>query len=210
MEISYKSEPEVRSILGGDFITPAEISANLKFSYSFDELITFHETFPSLKTLYFLRLNNFALIACPPVETSLLEIRERSTQLFRRKSGGWFSKEDELFSRNDKVCPGWLMIRKKLIADSVGRTWKEQRRLVPRGESAPNAAEKAWSILSFLRVRNILLFPDFSTRTSSVDAEENHVVLGRSAFGGVNVYSCWNENCYDYVGITSVLRQDKD
>lgn len=208
--IMHKCKPDASSILGRDFITPAEISSAFNARYCFDDLVYFDETMPSLKTLQYLHCNGFLLIARPPANKSLLEIREQNKVSFRRQNGGWFAGDEQFFSRSDKVGRGWLMIRKKPLLDSTEKIWKEQRRMIPRDEYVPNVAEMAWGILAHWKIRNILLLPDFSVRTSSTDADDNHVSIGRSAFGGINVYSGWDEKYYEHIGIISARDSSKN
>ena len=185
---------DVRAILGKDFISPEEIAKARKIVYGDDLLAHFARTVPSEKVIRWLRENGFVLMAGPPKPLSLLEIRDINAQLFYSKEGGWYANERERFSRDDKVAPEWLMLRKGIFPDSMRKNWDEQRALLSEFEAEyiPNAPEVAWGITTYKEVRNVWLLPDIYARTSSADSGGFRVDLGDSAVGGVFVSLYWS------------------
>ena len=95
----------------------------------------------------------------------------------------WYAKDKEKFARNDFVkAARWMIIRKDLVENSTNKTWEEQLCLIPNGYSVPNAAEMAYAVAAYFKVRGVSLLelgisPDH-VRTSSVAADGNHVFVG--------------------------------
>lgn len=194
---------DVQTILGKDFITPEEIAAARKLTYSDKVLQHFVETLPSKEVLQWLCGNDFALIAGPPSPMSLLEVRNINATLFYTQSGGWYENDKEKFSRGDKVMSKWIMIRKGIVPNSTSKTWDEQQRLFSEVEYVPNAPEAVWGITTYKEIRGVWLFPDIYVRTSSVDSDGGRVIVGCSAYGGVGVDYYWGDYRISYIGLSS-------
>lgn len=197
----------VRNILGKDFISPEEIAIARKLTYDDDVLRHFAETLPSEEVLQWLRDNGFTLIAGPPSPMSLLEVRNLNAQLFYTKSGGWYEKPKEEFSRNDKVVTEWLMLRKGIVPNSTSKTWEERQGLLTDVEYVPNVAEMTWGETTYKEVRKTWLFPNIYARTSSVGSDGYRVYVGYSADGGVGVGSVWDDRRNGLLGLASARKR---
>jgi hypothetical protein len=168
-----------RSVLGKDFISPAEMAGIGNFSYSEEMLLNFTNNVPSFDTLLMLKKNNYVLIAGPTSDVNFLDIHECNSEFFSIKSKNRFEKEGHSFVKGDVVRAGsWLMLRKKEVPDSRLANWDCQCDLVTRPERVPNVAEVIYGILAYRKLRKVNLLPDFFVRTSSTDKSGDHVMVG--------------------------------
>lgn len=188
-----------RTILGNDFVAPEEIAVVRKLTYDDDRARHFAETLPSVEVLQWLRDNGFVLIAGTPNSMSLLEVRNLNVQLFCNKERGWYAEPKEKFSRDDKVTAEWIMLRKGIVPNSTSKIWDEQQGLLAEVEYVPNVVETTWSETTYKEVRNVWLFPYIYVRTSSVGSDGNHVDVGGSVNGGIDVGH--NPDDYPYVNL---------
>jgi len=94
-------------ILGKDFIPPELIDGATNVSYDNKLFQYFFDTLPSEEVMVWLRDTDqgFALIAGPSFKMSLLVITNFKSQLFYDKRGGWYTEEQQAFSRDDKIMP---------------------------------------------------------------------------------------------------------
>lgn len=192
-----------RLILGKDFIPAEEISQNRGVSYSNEQLVMFAGSLPVKDELMWLRNNDYMLVAGPPAQMSLLEIRDIKPGYFYTKTGGWYSGEKEKFSRDEKVLVAWLGLRKKPVPDSISRDWDNQNLLLTKAERTPNSAETAWGITTYKAVRDIYLLNSVYVRTSSVVSVGGRVYLGDFGPPGFGVNDCWDGLCDSSLGLAS-------
>jgi hypothetical protein len=200
----YNNYAFTRTILGKDFIEPKEIAQARKLVYSDALLRYFAETLPSEEVLQWLHENGFTLIAGPPNPMSFLEICELKNQLFCSEPGNYYAN----FSREDKVHPEWLMLRKGIVPKSTGKTLYEQEKLLTEVEYVPNASETMWGETTYKEVRNAWLFSNIYARTSSVDSASFRIRVGDLAGGGVCVDDDWVGRCDDFLGLASARKRN--
>ena len=177
-------------ILGQDFITPEEVARAKGLVYTDDFLQQFENTLPSEDVLRYCRENGFVLVAGPPQSMNLLEIRNLKPEYFYSKSGGWFAEDRQRFSREDKVNPGWLALRKEPVSNSTSKNWDEQFQLLADAEQVPNAAEVVWGLTTYKAVRDIYLLPNVYVRTSSLGSGGLRVYVGH--FDGAGLFLICN------------------
>lgn len=195
------------AILGKDFITPEEIaSARPGIVYTEAQLEEFESTLPSREELDWLRDNGFMLVAGPPRDMSLLEIRDLKNEYLYSKTGGWYSNDKERFSRDDKATTKWLKLRKGPVPKSTSKNWNEQQALLSEIEYVPNAAEATWTVTSYKAVRGTYLLPNVYVRTSSLDSDSHRVVVGGFDAKGLYVYYYWDDTRYGGIGLASARK----
>jgi len=193
-----------RLILGDDYITAEEVATAYGVSYTDEQLEHLADTLPDTQTILWLRANGYMLIAGPPTEMNLLEVRELDNKLFYSKTEGWYSKDKEKFAREDKVKAGeWLAVRKDEVPNSFSKTWKEQQDLITEDEYVPNAPEVSYAVTAYFKVRGIYLLRGKYVRTSSVDAGGGHVDVGNFDEDGLNVNNYYDDNRNDNIGVAS-------
>jgi len=198
----------IRTILGKDFITPEEIAETYGLSYSGELLRHLAETIPSEKVLRWCGNNDFMLVAGPPNPLSLLEVRNIHPKLFYSEAGGWYIEQEEKFSCKDKVVSGWLMLRKTPVPGSTSKTWNEQRGLLTKEEYVPNTPEMVWGITRYKEVSNAYLLSNIYARTSSVNSDNNHVIIGGFDSGGLKISNRWDDGRRNRVGVSSARKKD--
>lgn len=192
-----------RTILGQDFITPEEIASARGLTYTGEQLAAFADTFPSEEVIRWCQANNFMLIVGPPNPLSLLEIRDLKPEYFYSKTGGWYAEEKQRFSRDQKVRPAWLALRKEPVSGSTSKTWEEQIALLSGVEYVPNDAEVEWALTTYKAVRDVYLLSNIYVRTSSLDSDGCHVRVGRFDGCGFRVHDWWNDGnrIRHYIGV---------
>ena len=200
-----------RDILGDDFITPTEVAACLRgVVYSSEQYVDCRDTLPPLEVLQWCRDHDYMVVAGPPEQKSLLDIRSRWPNYFYAGPGATsLDSENETFPRNDVVPWGWTGLRKGPVPGSMNRSRPSQLRLLDDLESVPNVAQLFWGLIVYHKVRGINLPPHFFVRTSSVDSTGNHVGIGGHGVGkqsGIHFRSWNNAIARPDLGLASCLQ----
>ena len=157
-----------RQILGNSFVSPEEIAKSRnKLTYTDRQLAMFHATLPAREVLEWGHENNMMLVAGPPANLSLLDIRALKVSYSYSDGDDWYAADNQTFSRNEKVETGWLMIRKDPVPHSFDKSRDAQWQMVSGVEYVPNAAEVVWALTTFEAVRGISLLRDVYVRTAS-------------------------------------------
>lgn len=197
-------EDLARLILGDDYLSPEDVAKTYGWTYSDDQLANFAETLPDMETVLWLRSNGYMLVATPPTDTNLLQVRDLNNQLFYSKSGGWYAESKHTFSREDVVKAGqWLMVRKESYPNSRSKNWEDQRSLLSEVEHVPNAPEVSYAVTAYYKVRGVYLLKGVYVRTSSVDAFGNRVIVGFFDGFGFFVGGYWDDSRDGDVGVSS-------
>lgn len=198
-----------RLILGDDYITPEEVATVYGVSYTDEQLEHFVDTLPDTQTILWLGANGYMLIAGLPMEVNLLQVRELDNKVFYSKTEGWFYAKDKEVAQTDLVKAGeWLAIRKEEVPDSFDMTWKEQQDLITEVEYVPNAPEVSYAVTAYFKVRGIyLLRGKMYVRTSSVDADGDHVGVGGFDEDGLYISYCSPGGRDGLVGVSSARRK---
>ncbi|MEJ0053397.1 MAG: hypothetical protein WDN10_01545 [bacterium] len=190
-----------RSILGGDFITAEEIMAKRPdIAYSAQQIEALADSIPPVETLNALKAAGYALMPHSPQMLALLAIRALKPKLFSSKTGGWY--EQARFAQSDLTGSGWFAHKKTEVTGSTSKTWGEQTLLPSNTERVPNAAETSWFITVFFEVRGVWLFKSLYVRTSSLDADGNHVYVGVDS-ESVNVSPYWDSYRVSDLGLAA-------
>lgn len=198
------SYARVQSILGIDFISPEEVmEVRPGVVYSKENLTTLAETIPLVEVLKWCRDNDYVVLPAPPTAMSTLDVLALKPEHFREPEIAWFVSQK--FASEDKVSPGWLLIKKEPVQDSIGKTWGEQKKSLSQLEAIPNASEIVWFITTYFEVRGIRLFGT-SVRTSST-AGLSHIQVSSYCSGRLlEITYCWDNSYRNHLGL-SVARK---
>ena len=128
----------------------------------------------------------------PGYGLSLLDIRERHSNLFFAKTGGWFGQEQHAFSRVP-VPVRWHLLRMEPVPESFLKSWQEQQTLLLPDEEVPSAATVTFATMLHFKVTGVRLFKSSYVRTSDVDADGFRVFVGLFVDDGFDVYSVWDD-----------------
>ncbi len=195
-----------RTLLGRDFISPEDITVARGLTYTDEQLAAFGKTLPSQEALEWCKANGMMLVAGPPKEMSLLDIRTLKADHFYSKEGGWYAEKAQKFAKNDKAKSTWIALRKEPVAGSLGKNWSEQEALVTTPTVVPNAAEAVWALTTYKAVRDIYLLPSLYVRTSSVDSGGDHVYVGGFGAKGLDVSYYWGNDRRGNLGVASARK----
>jgi hypothetical protein len=189
VRVGLDPESEARRYLGPRFLGPHELSTLLGFSYPFIQLERFARTVRDFQ-LFEPFSSELCLIAGPPNELNLLQVRDLAPALFTYRVMGWFGDEKETFSRADLVKPGqWLVILPEGVPDTEHMSYLAQKNRIPRNLRVPNAAEVCYAIMvmAAAKVRN--MSDRITVRTSSMTKSGVQVTVeyhSRTGTIGVN------------------------
>lgn len=206
VDMSKLSEKEwlCRYLLGKDYITPEELARIYSWSYSDSQLERLAETLPGEDVIHWLRANNYMLIATPPTDLNLLQVRDINNLLFYKKTKDWYENKKQKFSRSDVIRAGeWLMICKEPFPKSKNKIWNEQKVLLSDDELVPNVPELVYAVTAYCELHHIYLLEDMYVRTASVDVDGNHVIVGCFNIDGLTVNFHWDEDSSSTIGILS-------
>jgi len=193
-------------ILGDDFLPAADVAKAFDFDYSEEQQTAQANTLLSRQRLKWLR-NGYMFTAAPPIAMNLLEVCALDPLLLYPETVGWFENDCQIFSRVDVVSPiGWLAVRTGAYPHSFKMRWDNQKRLLIGEERVPNAAEVAYALIAYYKVRTVYLLPDSYVRTSSIDAEGDRVLVGCFDAEGLDIKECWNRKRRRNIGVLSALK----
>ena len=204
-----EGEDLCRLILGDDFLSPKDVGEAYGLSYSDDQTMNFTKTMPDTETVLWLRHNGYMLVATPPSDMNLLQVRDLDNPLFYPKSEGCLAhpSSPQQFCREDKVTKikagQWLMARKEPYPNSHGKTWDDQKDLLQEVERVPNAAEVAYVVITYSAVRGVVLMQGVYVRTSSVSAAGYRAFVGGFDDAGLRIGCDQSDNRDDNIGVSS-------
>ncbi len=142
----------------------------------------------------------------PGFGLSLLDIREKCSQLFYAKTGGWYAKKQEAFSRAT-VPVQWHLFRVEPMPDSFSKTWGEQRRqLLLSEEEVQSSALVAYATMLHYGATKKRLFEDCCVRTSDVNARGRRVNVSNFDTLGCEVIGGWVDISDDLLGVASARK----
>lgn len=195
-----------KAILGKKFIPPEEVAFARSLTYDDDTLRNFYKTIPCEEVLQWLHENDFILIAGPPEAMSLLDIQSLNTKLFNSELKLWYAQTDHNFSRDEKVTPEWLMLRRGSVPKSKSKKYKAQCLLLSNEEVVPYAVQVAWVATTYYEVRGKWILSDFYVRTASMDAAGIRIVVGLTTNDGIVVNDYCDDDHCNALGITSARK----
>jgi hypothetical protein len=117
---------------------------------------------------------------------------------------GWCLRLPQKFFGKDvvKSCR-WLAVRKEPYAASRRKTWAFQQGFLAKDEYIPNAVEVTYAFTTYHKVRGVCRLYGVYVRTSSVDEDGKHVIVGGNSADGMYVYEFMDDEPEDYVGVLS-------
>lgn len=196
---------DAKEVFGKDFLHPDEIAQAYHEQYDAGQMRKFEKTLPSISDLRELHEEGYLLLPGPPHPMSLLQIRDTNAKFFQERFGGWFADPSEVFASRDVVLCRWLALRKEAIPMSHNLSWEEQTEALPSIRLVPNAAEAAWCIMAYKRLRGANLFRDRCIRTRSYHARGRCVNIGDFNGSGLYVDDLWGDLPASFIGIAPLV-----
>lgn len=188
---------EIYQILLFDFIFPNEVAKIEGVDqYSKEEMEALSFSLPNdenAQTLLarYCKEEKLILFPGPSSEMNLLEIRSLDSDQFHSSSNSWY--EDQEFAKNDKVFPGWYVIKNTL---SQPISWRDYKHSLSQIQRPPNIAELVWIMILYEKIRKRKMFSEDEevVRTFSREDKENNwrvCVDNMSALGNcIDLYTC--------------------
>jgi len=203
-----KGEELAQHIMGDDFLLPEEVSRVYGCSYSQTQRTALELTVPCAYTLFRLSAKGYMLVATLPTECNLHLFREIINQPRYKEQEGWCLRQPQKFFYQDvmKSCR-WLAVRKGLYRGSRRKTWAFQQGFLNSDEYIPSAIEVMYAATTYHKVRGVCLLHGVYVRTSSVDEDGRHVIVGGNSSEGMCVREFVDDEPEDYVGVLSARTQ---
>lgn len=89
-------------------------------------------------------------------------------------------------------------------------TYNEQCKQLKKGYKAMHPAVIAEAVLSYYKETGKRLLENWYSRTSSIDLDGNHVLVGYFDADGLNVGSRWDDFRYDSIGASPARKSKKN
>jgi hypothetical protein len=137
----------------------------------------------------------------PGFPLSLLDVRATFADLFYSKRGGWYA--GQTFAKDVQVRPLWHLLRMEPVAGSLGKSWKEQCKLLLPDEEVPSAATVAFATMLRFKATGQRLFGRCYVRTSDVDSDGDRADIGRFGADGFDVSYHWDTDRYGALGLSA-------
>ena len=127
--------------------------------------------------------NTHILVA--DIGISLLDVRTKAPQgLFYSYEDAWYNTH-AFATSTEQVC--WRLIRISPVEGSFSKNWTEQQELLSEHDEVPSARAMCYLIILNHLVTGERLFETVYVRTSSVDGDGDHVLVGDFDGGGLYV-----------------------
>jgi hypothetical protein len=193
-------EELARQLFGPYFFTPQQVRQVLPdVSYTAEQLETFAKGMPDKDKMTSGSDNGLCLMPGPNTPLSIRAMREFPHKSVYQKPDPWLDRQT--FASSALVKPGWIMVRMSVVPQSAGRTFLNQKCVLPPGESIPNAAQVYWCLLLYHAIRRVFLLRDTLVRTDTLDDGKQHVLVGKCDGKGVRVCDGWDEHRSSTVGL---------
>ena len=144
------------------------------------------------------------LVAVFPL--SILEIRGKVAQgqrLFYDQD--WYNKQ--AFAK-EKGETKWKLVRKTPVVNSTSKTWPEQQALLANNEETPTARVMVYTIIGHFLSTGERLFEKVYVRCSDLDSDGFRVFVGDFDSDRLHVHSYWDDDRYDYLGLSSARKSE--
>ncbi len=193
-----------RLIMGKSFLGIEEVSRHFGVSFTqkqIRELARIPFTEAELEAVK----DTHVLVACCPM--SILEICEVAPQLFWQGKNAWYNSQN---FADEKVKPGWLLIRKDIVPRSADKTWHEQRAMPAEDEEIPRACELTYSLILYALENGERLLPNVYARTatvcSAIHSGGAHVGIGGFGADGLSIHTSPDSHCWYSRGVSSIRK----
>jgi len=142
------------------------------------------------------------LVAVFPL--SILDIRGKvDRKLFRSHKDAWYNKQT--FAK-DKGEVGWQLVRKTPVANSANTIWEDHLVLLGPDEKVPKAQALVYTIIGHYLATGERLFESVCIRSSDIDSDGHHVLVGLFFARGLLVHSYWDSYRFGYLGVASARK----
>jgi hypothetical protein len=183
---STTSQERAREIMGKNFFGVEEAVKYFGVEPTSQQLAILSEI-PFSEEVLEQSKDTHVLVAVFPI--SIIEIRGKvEHNLFYSHKDAWYN--DESFAKElGEVC--WQLVRKTLVSNSTSKNWQEQQSLIAKEDEVPSAQVMVYTIIGYYLATGDRLFEDIYVRTSSVDSDGGHVIVGDFDSDGLCIGNDW-------------------
>ncbi len=111
----------------------------------------------------------------------------------------WFAKEE--FATKPTPRLRWYLMRKEILPESMGKTWREQERLLKPDEERPLAVEVTYLAFFYYLINRERLFEHDYVWCRDRDPVGKYAFVGLFTPEGFNVYYTWPQNAFPRLGL---------
>ena len=206
-ELVGSSEPDqlrARKIMGKNFFGIEEAIKYFGVRPLADHLDILSKIPWSEEVLEFCK-DTHILVAVFPL--SILDIRgitKRNPILPLFSLQDWYDKE--IFAKI-KGHVKWELVRKEPAANSMRKTWDDQKALLSKDEETPTARIVVYTMIGHFMANKERLFENFYVRCLDLASDGNRVAVGNFYAGGHSIHR-WNDDyCNGYIGSSAAWKQ---
>jgi len=188
-----------REIMGKNFLGVAEALRSFKFWQDREVLMAFERTLPT----------EAELVSCKDTHLLVADFGISFIDLCSRVRRGLIQVLCDPYEWFKSIeVPQWRLIRKTEAPRSfVGSNWLEQQALLTENDIVPSVRQMAYAIMLNYMENKEFLFEHIYVRTSDVDSNGNHVLLGHFGRGSLNVEMYWPAYRYkSLIGLASAKK----
>ncbi len=196
------SQKRARRIMGSNFFGVEEAMRHFGVKPSKQQLASLTEIPFALEVLI-ANKDTHVLVAVFPL--SILDVRSKvsASNLFYNQD--WYNRERFAKTKGEL---GWRLIRKKPVANSTNKTWREQQVLLSQDEETPKAQVVVYTTIGHFLATGERLFEEVYVRCSDLDSNgpHVHVLVGVFDAGGLYVNYHRDNDRNSFLGASSARK----
>ena len=155
---------QMKASLGGRFISQSDV-------LNATGLVVVPGTPPPVTRSAMLK-DHLVLFPGPSESWSLMDLEREYSEYFQTLTRGrenlWFRSSEQLFSREDTVDSGWLLLANEPLTDSISDKWPTNGTPCSDGYYVPNVAQVVWLMILWRKLYpEENLFENILVRTCS-------------------------------------------
>ena len=126
---------------------------------------------------------------------------EKQPRFYSYAPRSWYAKE--YFATDIIMQPRWYLIHISIVPGSEGKTFDQQKKMLPKGYKVPHAISEATKDLLLFKKTGIFANPERCSRCADLISKDRRVFIGRFADVdvGLPIDNCSDRLHANYMGI---------
>lgn len=206
------SQQRARLIMGGNFISPAEVTKCLGLSYGIGEIeklarIPYSESF--------LKKCREDYVLFPGIshdnEGNPLTIQQLQKMYPEGGQPCFYSYgcPDSDYAIREVPDVRWYLIRREGLPDSFGKTSEEHKAMLQKGQAMERAVVYIYLMLLYFKSRNERLFEDHFVRSGDFFSGFARAFCGCFTSSGIRFFTWWDQLRQEEIGIAPSIRPQR-